>query len=52
MMPQVHCDTWMVERVERAVKRRQQHGVRFTKADWQREAFREKLDRELGPMKD
>lgn len=52
LMPQVHVEEWLVRRVDVAVKLRQKTNPKFSKADWQREAYGEKLDRELGKMGD
>lgn len=49
LMPQVLVKQWVVDRVEVAVKLRQKtEPMRFSKADWMREAYTEKLERELG----
>jgi hypothetical protein len=50
LMPQVHVKEWMLRRVEVALARRREQNPKFSKADWQREAYAEKLDRELGPL--
>lgn len=54
LMPQVHVPRWMKARVEVAVKKRLRDSSdpNWCKADWMREAFAEKLERELGPMGD
>lgn len=51
-MPQVNVPQWMVQKIEVAVKRRQHDDPGFKKSNWAREAFAEKLKRELGGGED
>lgn len=47
-MPQVNVTQAMLRRIEVAVKLRQVDEPGFKKSSWAREAFSEKLKRELG----
>lgn len=52
LLPQFHAPDWMIRRVAAAVRKAQSESAdpNYCKADWMREAVREKLDRDLGPM--
>lgn len=48
MMPHLKVPPWMRRKAELSVKKRQNYDPTYCLSTWQREAYREKLEREFG----